>query len=471
MMFPGNGCCCDTPPPCRMFQVNAIKAHGGMQGNEAPWIGSWTSVAADNNATLQYIEANTLGLSTPFTWPQWSNKYACGTSRYLRYTEDGFSNHPVDLPPLTVVPIYWHAEIIWERKTGHVKSAVFTVNYNGGGDETYWSATLNQSTGEYTVVDNTATAHTPTWVTVDATGFSGGTATINLNEDGASYEYTIPDSGHGLGSTTQSLTIQLTERYDEGDVFGDAIEMLDAIDLGNISTGDSTGTFVPLEPNTEYTIGYTGWSPDLAVLERTYYQASALTSCTDNAANRRHFPPYISKLYGSKLEIYAALYGDTATFSGLHFPGRSMIEERVPAEPQTTGSWPHFPGPPSIRVAGISNLKYIFVSKLRASPDGEYACLASREQEFCSCEPLNIVDGWTCNDATKYDLTTVTDCDRNFYDPSSPANTCIAGPQGDICLNPTDMIFEWGVAILFPACRDGAYPDCAGMSIAPSCCN
>lgn len=462
-----SNCCCNNPPPCRVFQVNAIKAHGGIPGNEAPWIGSWTSIAGSDAATVQYVESNTLYLASPFTWPAYQPHVACGTTRFLRYVEDGFSNHPVDLPPNTVVPIYWHCEIIWDRQTGLVTSAVFTVNYNGGGDETYWSATLNETTGVYTVVDNTATAHTPTWQTVDSTAFAGGSATININEDGASFEYIIPDTGHGLGPTTQSLTITLSERYSEGDAADDCQGLLDLINLGNIPTGDSTGTFVPLEPNTEYTVGYEAWPVEVVALQRTYYQADAFSSCTTNTSIRPVFPPFISKIYGSKSQIYAVLYGDTATFDGLNFPGRLLNDSYLPTEPATSGTWPNYPGPPTSYFLPV---KWVFMSKLRASPEGESACLAQREQQFCDCTPINIYIGYECS-ADNFLLTTVTDCDALFYNPEFPANTCDSSHQSDICLNPGDMLFEYGVAILYPQCRFDDYPECHGIGIAPACCN
>lgn len=465
MMFPGNGCCCGDPP-CRVFQVNAIKAHGGMPGNEPPWIGVWESFVGSNAGTIQYVEDRVLYIISDFAWPAYRPRPACSTVRFLRYVEEGFSNHPTIDHPTRLVPINWRGEITWDRVTGHVLSYDFTIDYDGAGYVTYASATLNQSTGVYSVVDNSATAPVPEWQTVASTFFAGGSASISVHEAGASFDYVIPDTGHGAGPVTQSLQITMTDRYDEGDVFEDAQAMLDLIDLSNIPTGDSTGTFVPLEPNTEYTLGYEAWPTEIVAMERTYYQESGLTFCVPNLVTRPIFPPVLSKLYGTKEQIFAAFYGDTSTFDTYHFPGRTMSDSYVPAEPQVSGFWYGYPGPSQ----DYFSIRWVFVSKVRISPDGERVCIATREQQQCICVPYDIVQGAECSESN-WELTLVTDCDRIFYDPANPAGTCITGHATDLCLNPGDILFEYGVAILYQSCRVGDYPECPGLSIAPSCCN
>ncbi|NOS70044.1 MAG: hypothetical protein HOP33_08945 [Verrucomicrobia bacterium] len=409
--------------------ANAIKQHAGLPGNEAPWLGTWTSEGADRVDDTFYIESHTIFVSGLFAWMVYSPHYACGHTRYLRYEMIGTSTY-VDASPARVTAT-WNGTVTWDRNTGLIKTALFVAD-NGTGGGIYWQADLNESTGEYTIVDNSAdpsfTACTPFWRTANDTGFPDGKATITLREAGATFDYVLPDTGHGLGVDTQHMEINLTEPYTISDCVEDAQAML----------ADFTGRTW----NKEYTRAYSGWPVTLTTAENDLCGGAA-------------FAPYVSKIYGNLEQIGTALAGTNVPPM---LPGRSL---QMPALSENTGwSSYNYPGPGGDLLSDIIGAPYVFVSKFGASPHGESACLISIEQQLCDCVPSEASPmSWECSPGN-YVLTGRTDCDTLFYDP---ATTPV---EDTIYLGPGDQTYEYGFAMMFMRCLTGP---CA-YNVGPACC-
>lgn len=437
MMWPNSGCCCGD---CRTIQVNALKAHGGMPGYEPPFIGTWVSTGTTGLDDVALMESLTINIAERNAWPSWSTQYGCGETRYLQLNVSGTATYVEDPGGGPVrYTATWNAELKWSRVTGFVTHAVFYCDRGqGGGVELVYELTLNESTGTYTLVDNTATASTPYVLTATDTGFVGSSASIQITESSATYDYTFVDSGHGLGPDYQTMIYTLSDQYSTPDAFGEAEEMADLLDLTDLATGDSTGTYVPMNWNREYNVAYSGWPNVITVSE--------WDTCAGVA-----FAPYISKLYGEVSDISAALAGTDIASSPSGLPGRSMNMPAPPSDPT---------GGPSLGnlffCIYVPNRKWVYVSKFRADPDGGSACLWSLEQQICECGPSEGSPFTFDCDPLNYKLTGTQDCSPTF----------IAAGDPEIYMVPGDVFFALGISILYPTCLTG----CPATNTPPDCC-
>lgn len=447
-----------------MMQVNALKAHGGIGANEAPWLGTWTFVngVTPDTAEIYLVEGNTINQSGRFAWPIHVPKSLCGTTRYLHWSMVGSSNIEI-ADPITFlqrhVPVTWHADIQWSRVHGFITSAEFVVNYDGLGEETYYALTLDEATGVYTITDNTAamtaSGHFPGWQTAnDLAGgpFGEGHGTITLTENSNEYSYTIPDTASVLGPNVQYMLITLSDRYDISDAFTDAEEMLELIDLANVPTGDSTGTFVPLLWNLEYTVSYAAWPIEAEVLASVYSQSGGICSkgvfSPGGGGVRPNFPPYISKIYGTILQIEGVLTG--TTLSGVLRPSRTMQVSTFPATNVDA-----FALLEAKALLSPPYQQWAYVSKLRAQLNGEPSSLYSLEQDSCSYTQSGIYE--EVGDIHLFELSGIESCAGDFTD----------GSINDLYLFPADCEFTFGVSILYPHCSTTTPPACSVMNALP----
>lgn len=459
MIFPNNGCCCAG---CQMMQVNALKAQGGIAANEAPWLGTWTFTNGVSPSTeeIYYVESNTLQQAGRFSWPLHVPKSMCMTKRYLHWSMVGSSQYD---DGTRMQPMSWHADVQWSRVHGFITSAEFYVNYDNGGDELYYSATLDEDTGEYAITDNidamTASGHFPYWQTAnDLAGglVGGGSGTIIITESSNEYTYVVPDTGNGQGPNNQHLLITLTDVYDLPDAVADAEDMLELIDLTNIPTGDSTETFRPLLWNLEYTVSYAAWPIQAEVLASNYVYEGFPNFCVKrpylptSTAVRPNFPPYVSKIFGWTVpQIEAVLWGAA---SGR--PRRTMQVSAFPGTAQFMNSL----------LAGLVSTpdpSWVYVSKLRAQLNSEPAAFYSLEQFLCDCHlwsesaGVGIYGDYVC-EPPSFELTGIENCSEAFN-----------GSISDLNLSPGHAVFDYGVSILYPHCISTTEPACPAQNAIP----
>lgn len=435
MMFPGNGCCCDTPPPCRFMQVNALAYHGGYPGNEPPFIGTWTSVGSDNIGVINQMENATLVLLGLYNWPRikTTSFVGCQEEKYLRLDIAGASTY-VD-GTVTRINVSWRGFMTWDRKSGLLETAEFYVDDGlGGGEVQVLSISLNLSTGAYTIVDNLPTENSPPenplFYPAHYTAYAGGSATIVMDKENITYNYVIPDSGHGLGPDTCQMSITLSSKHDMTNAFDEAESLLGAVNLLDIDNGDSTGTYVPLEWNYEYNVAYSGWPIEPAVVSNE--------PCPAMIGPPLHFPPYVSKMYGG---------GFTTILASIN------RDYNMPTAPATTGDVTTPLG--RIFIYSFHAPSFAcYVSKLRAQTDSQRSALYSLEYQLCQCPPSDSDPmAFNCS-SENYQLTGITDCDTGYSN------------ETELNMSYGDVFFDYGISILFSECRTGT---CATSTMAFGC--